>query len=126
MRTSSITSFFYSSSSIFRQVWRGISYACAPVVLPTQNPEEPDLGRDVKVSCRFGMALSELRQPVNDAKSQVIPESDLHHLAGEFFADLSHILRSELQFPSTPINEMIDKQGRQVVNFLIAGMLAQI
>ncbi|MFZ1805557.1 MAG: hypothetical protein WAU05_16640 [Nitrospira sp.] len=70
--------------------------------------------------------LPKLRQPVDDAKSQVIPESDLHHLAGEFFADLSHILRSELQFPSTPINEMIDKQGRQVVNFLIAGMLAQI
>jgi len=57
---------------------------------------------------------------------QVIPESDLHHLAGELLSDLSHILGSELQFPSTPIDEMIDKQGRQVVNFLIAGVLAQI
>ncbi len=70
--------------------------------------------------------LPKLRQPVDDAKSQVISESDLHHLAGELLSDLSHILWSELQFPSTPINEMIDKQGRQVVNFLIAGVLAQI
>jgi uncharacterized Tic20 family protein len=73
-----------------------------------------------------GVALPELRQAVDDTKSQVIPESDLHHLAGELLSDLSHILGSELQFPSTPINEMIDKQGRQVVNFLIAGVLAQI
>jgi hypothetical protein len=72
------------------------------------------------------MALPELRQPINDAKSQVVPKSDLHHRGGELLSDLSHILRSELQFPSTPINEMIDKQGRQVVNFLIAGVLAQI
>jgi hypothetical protein len=70
--------------------------------------------------------LLELRQAVDDAKSQVVPESDLHHLAGELLSDLSHILRSELQFPSTSINEIIDKQGRQVVNFLVAGMLAQI
>jgi hypothetical protein len=73
-----------------------------------------------------GEALPELRQPVNDAKSQVIPESDLHHLAGELLSDLSHILGSELQFPSTPINEMIDKQGRQVVNFFVAGVAAQV
>ena len=70
--------------------------------------------------------LLEFRQAVDDAKAQVIPESDLHHLAGELLSDLPHILRSELQFPSAPINEMIDKQGRQVVNFLVAGMLAQI
>lgn len=70
--------------------------------------------------------LPKLRQPINNAKAQVIPESDLHHLAGELLSDLSHILGSELQFPSTPIDEMIDKQGRQVVNFLIAGVLAQI
>ena len=88
-----------------------------------KNPIWVETGRPLADA---GEALPELRQPVDDAKSQVIPESDLHHLAGEFFADLSHILRSELQFPSTPINEMIDKQGRQVVNFLVAGMLAQI
>jgi hypothetical protein len=72
------------------------------------------------------VALPEFRQAIDDAKSQVIPESDLHHRGGELLSDLSHILGSELQFPSTPINEMIDKQGRQVVNFLVAGVLAQI
>ncbi len=76
--------------------------------------------------CRFREALPELRQPVDDAKAQVIPESDLHHRGGELLSDLSHILRSELQFPSTPIDKMINKQGRQVVNFLIAGVLTQI
>jgi hypothetical protein len=71
-------------------------------------------------------ALAKLRQSVDDAKSQVIPESDLHHLGGELLSDQSHILRSELQLPSTPIDEMIDEQGRQVLNFLITGVLAQI
>ena len=70
--------------------------------------------------------LLEFGQAIDDAKSQVISESDLHHLAGELLSNLPHILGSELQFPSTAINEMIDKQGRQVVNFLIAGVLAQI
>ena len=35
---------------------RGISYACAPPGVPTQHPEEPNLGRDGEASgrCRGG------------------------------------------------------------------------
>jgi len=57
-----------------------------------------------------GEVLSELRQPVDDAKSYVIPELDLHHLGRETFPSLSNFLCGELQLSPTSFDQMIDEQ----------------
>ena len=78
----------------------------------------------------FGCAgegnLLQFRQPVDDAKSDVTAELDLHHLGGEVLADVFHVLSGDLQLPSASFHQVVDKERRQVLNFIVAGMVAEI
>ena len=78
------------------------------------------------ISCRFGLALPELRQPVDDAKSYVIPKLDLHHFGRETFPGPSNFLCGELQLSPTSFYQVINEQRGEVLSFLVAGVLAQI
>ena len=72
------------------------------------------------------VALPKLRQAINDAKSYVIPKLDLHHLGGEIITDLSNFFCGELQLSPTSFYQVIDKQGSQVLRFLITSVVAQV
>ena len=87
---------------------------------------EPGCGFRGRLPLSRADSLLEFRQPIDDTKSQVIPELDLHHLGGELLRIRRTPSASELQFSSTPIYEMINKQGRQVVGFFVAGVVAQV
>jgi len=71
-------------------------------------------------------SLLEFRESIDDAKSQLISELDLDHLTDKLLPHLPNLLGGELQLPSTPLDEMIDKQRCEVLNLLVTGMLAQI
>ena len=73
-----------------------------------------------------GEALPELRQPVDDAKSQVIPELDLHHFGSETFPDPSNFFSGELQLSPTAFYQVINEQRGEVLGFFVAGVVAQV
>ncbi|WP_413936317.1 hypothetical protein [Nitrospira sp. BLG_1] len=70
--------------------------------------------------------LQEFGQAVDDAKSQILAQLDLHHFSGELFAHQANFFRRELHLPSALLDQMIDKQGGQELRFFIAGVAAEI
>lgn len=90
---------------------------------PSLSPSSVGRG-GVRPHADSGVVLLELRQAVDDAKPQVIPKLDLHHLGGEVFPDLSNFLRAELQLSPATFDEVVDQQGRQVLRVLITGVAA--
>ena len=51
--------------------------------------------------------LLEFWQAVDDAKPQVIPKLDLHHLGGEVVPDLLNFLGAELQLPPATFDQVV-------------------
>jgi hypothetical protein len=72
------------------------------------------------------VALSEFRQAVDNAKSQVVPKLDLDHLGGEVIPNLSNFLSRELQLSPTTFDEVVNQQGGQVLRIFITGVAAQV
>jgi hypothetical protein len=72
------------------------------------------------------MALLELRQALNDAKSYVIPKLDLYHFGSEAFPGPSNFLCGKLQLSPTSFYQVIDEQRGQVLGFLVTGVMAQV
>lgn len=58
----------------------------------------------------FGVALPELRQAIDDAKSYVIPKLDLHHFSRETFPSPTNFFCGELQLSSTSFYQVINEQ----------------
>ncbi len=84
------------------------------------------MGRDAEASYRFGVALLELRQAIDDSKSYVIPKLDLHHFGSETFPGPPNFLCGELQLSPTSFYQVIDEQRGQVLGFLVTGVVAQV
>lgn len=70
--------------------------------------------------------LQEFGKAVDDSKSQVLTQLDLHHFSGELFAHQANFFRRELHLPSALLNQMIDKQGGKELRFFIAGVAAEV
>lgn len=68
--------------------------------------------------------LQEFREAVDDSKSQVLAQLDLHHFSGELFAHQANFFRCELHLPSALFDQMVDKQGGKELRFFIAGVAA--
>jgi hypothetical protein len=68
--------------------------------------------------------LQELGETVDNPKSQVLAELDLHHLSRKFLAHLANFLSSELYLPSALLDQVIDKQGCEELCVIITGMAA--
>ena len=68
--------------------------------------------------------LQEFGEPVDDTKSQVLAQLDLHHLGRELLAHLANFLSRELHLSPASLDQMIDKQGGQELRFFIAGVTA--
>lgn len=89
-------------------------------------PSHTESGWQSWPSSSTSSSLLKFREAINDAKSQLIPKLDLDHLTDKLLPHLSNLLGGKLQLPSTSLDEMIDKQGCEVLNLLVTGMLAQI
>jgi hypothetical protein len=70
------------------------------------------------------VALPELRQPVDDAKPQVLAQLDLYRLGGELLAHLANFLSGDLHLPTASFNQIMDKQGGEELCFFVTGMTA--
>jgi len=70
--------------------------------------------------------LLQFRHPIDDAELDVVSELDLDQFGREVFADVRDLLRAELELPAAAFHKMIEQETREVLDFIVVGMLAEI
>lgn len=86
------------------------------------------LAGSVKASRRLHAPeyLLQFRNAVDDTEFHVVAQLDLDHFAGETFTHLPDVLRAELQLTAAPFDQVVEQQGREIVNLVVVGMFTTV
>ena len=70
--------------------------------------------------------LPQFRHPIDDTELDIVSELDLDEFCREVFADVRDLLRAEPELSAATFYEMIQQETREVLDFIVVGMLAEI
>ncbi|SLM47534.1 protein of unknown function [Nitrospira japonica] len=74
----------------------------------------------------FNSLLLQFRQTVNDAQPDFVTHLHLHHLGGQTAPHAQRVFHLELHLPSAEFDKMKEQQGGQALQFVVAGVFAEI
>jgi len=70
--------------------------------------------------------LLQFRQAIDDTQSHFVAHLHLHHLGGQAFTDPKGIFHFKLNLSTTSLNEVKEQQVRDVLQFLVSRVSAQV